>query len=64
MIDTHCPNCDADIEKRLMKRVFDGAGLHFEHTCDCGQVLDVDVETYIEFNIKAKPEVRPYQRTP
>lgn len=61
MIDTHCPNCDADIEKRLMARVFDGAGLYFKHTCECGQVLDIAVETYIEFDIKLQEE--PCQKT-
>jgi len=46
-----------------MKRVFDGAGLHFVHTCEtCGQVLDVDVETYIEFDIK--PQEEPCQKIP
>lgn len=62
MIDTHCPHCDADIEKRLMAHVFDGAGLHFQYTCECGAVLDVEVETYIEFNIKSRQEKEPCQR--
>lgn len=62
MIDTHCPNCNTDIEKRLMKLVFDGAGLYFPYTCECGQVLDVEVETHIEFDIKPHKEKSLCQR--
>ena len=57
MIATYCPNCDANLEQRLMARVFDGAGLYFQHTCEsCGTVLDIEVETYIEFDIKTHQE--------
>ncbi|MBN2390739.1 MAG: hypothetical protein JXR84_08450 [Anaerolineae bacterium] len=58
MIDTHCPNCDADLEPRLRARVMDGAGMYFEHTCEaCGQVFQVEVELYLEFDIK--PQEKP-----
>jgi RNase P subunit RPR2 len=57
MIDTHCPKCDADLESKLRARVMDGAGMYFTHTCEtCGQVIQVEVELYLEFDIKLQEE--------
>jgi len=55
MIDTRCPNCNVDIEQQLKEQVLDGAGLYFEYECACGEILDVEVEMYIEFDIRQKP---------